>query len=136
MPTDTARTVVTTELDERECWVRLAGERIGRIAVVLRGEPAIFPVGYRVGPGGLLIRTRPGSKLLAILLDGRVALEIDRWDEDVAWSVVVSGRAEELPADLVGREVIPPASPFAGDDARAVVRITPVAVTGRELRRV
>ncbi|MGN6445972.1 pyridoxamine 5'-phosphate oxidase family protein [Amnibacterium sp.] len=132
MTTGTTGALTTTELTERECWNRLAEHGIGRIAMVAGGEPVILPIGYAVVPGGLLLRTRPGSKLFSILLDGRVAFEIDDHDDEHGWSVLVVGRAEEvLPRDHVG---IPPAAPFAGDDARALVMITPIRVTGRELR--
>jgi uncharacterized protein len=132
MPTGTT-TVRSRELDERECWERLQRHEVGRIAVVTRGAPVIYPVGYAVVPGGISIRTRPGSKLSSILLDGRVSFEVDDRDGDDAWSVVVSGWAEEVSPERVGYETVPPMSPFAGPESRAVIRITPAGITGRSL---
>lgn len=130
MPTTTVR---ARELDERECWERLQRQEVGRIAVVSRGVPVIHAVGYAVVPGGISIRTRPGSELSSILLDGRVSFEVDERDGDDAWSVVVSGWAEEVSRERVGYETVSPMSPFAGPEARAVIRITPADISGRSL---
>jgi len=78
------------------------------------------------------IRTGMGSKLLAILLDGRVAFEVDDRDGHGARSVMLVGWAEQLDARDAA-ESSTPSAPFAGVDAHAVVLITPIRVTGREL---
>lgn len=132
MPTAANPSVTTRELSERECWDYLAAHEYGRIAVISGGEPAIYPIGYAVAPGGIRIRTRIGSKLLAILVDGRVAFEVDDRGEQVARSVMVVGWAEQLDAHDAA-ESSTPVAPFAGPDAHAVVLITPTRITGREL---
>ncbi|MBW4041488.1 MAG: pyridoxamine 5'-phosphate oxidase family protein [Acidobacteria bacterium] len=132
MPTAAAPSVTTRELTDRECWDYLAAREYGRIAVIRDGEPAIYPIGYAVAPGGIRIRTRIGSKLLAILIDGRVAFEVDDLDEHVARSVMVVGWAEQLDAHDAA-ESSTPVAPYAGADAHAVLLITPTRITGREL---
>lgn len=132
MPTAANPSVTTRELSDRECWDFLAAHEYGRIAVVCDGEPAIYPIGYAVAPGGIRIRTRIGSKLLAIIRDGRVAFEVDEHEGRVARSVMVVGWAEQLDAHDAA-ESSTPVAPFAGAEARAVVLITPTRLTGREL---
>jgi nitroimidazol reductase NimA-like FMN-containing flavoprotein (pyridoxamine 5'-phosphate oxidase superfamily) len=134
MSTSTGTHVQTTELTERECWEYLAEHDFGRIAVMRDGELDIYPVSYAVAPGGLRIRTRFGGKLMAILLDGRVAFEVDDHDGIRARSVMVSGWAEELGAGA-DVESSTPTAPFAGSGANAVLLITPSRITGRVIRR-
>jgi nitroimidazol reductase NimA-like FMN-containing flavoprotein (pyridoxamine 5'-phosphate oxidase superfamily) len=132
MPTAAHPTVTTRELTDRECWDYLAAHEYGRIAVISDGAPLIYPIGYAVAPGGVRIRTGIGSKLLAILLDGRIAFEVDDRDEYAARSVTMVGWAEEL-GTRDAAESSTPSAPFAGADAHVVVLITPTRMTGREL---
>jgi nitroimidazol reductase NimA-like FMN-containing flavoprotein (pyridoxamine 5'-phosphate oxidase superfamily) len=122
-------------LDERECWSYLQQAQVGRIAVTLGREPEIFPVNYLVDHGCVVIRTAPGTKLLELLINNRVAFEIDGHDGDLAWSVVLKGFAEEVapPADPHQLRHLP--TPWADGRKDAVVEITPVSVTGRSLQR-
>lgn len=134
MATSTETAVETIELTERECWDYLAEREYGRIAVVGGGEPAIYPVSYSVAPGGLRVRTKLGGKLMAILLNSRVAFEVDDYDGGQARSVMISGWAEEL-GKGAEFESSTPIAPFAGSDAHAVVLITPSQISGRVISR-
>lgn len=85
-------------LPEEECWRLLQAGQIARLAVVVGTRPDIFPVNYLVEGRSLLIRTAPGTKLAAAVLNGHVALEIDHTEDATrsGWSVVVHGTATEV----------------------------------------
>ncbi|RZS57618.1 nitroimidazol reductase NimA-like FMN-containing flavoprotein (pyridoxamine 5'-phosphate oxidase superfamily) [Microcella putealis] len=88
-----AVTVMTAD----DCWARLTATSLGRIAVSAAGQIDIFPVNYVVDEHHtLLFRTAPGTKLLELAINDRVAFEVDDHDADAAWSIVVKGRAERV----------------------------------------
>lgn len=120
------------EFDERECWAYLQQHHFGRVAVGAGGDLAIYPVNYLADMGRIRFRTVPGAKLIELLLDRRVAFEIDGQGEDVAWSVLVKGTAEEieLSPDRVSKPKLPE-TPWVPGPRDAVVEITPVSMTGR-----
>ena len=84
------------ELSAEECWALLRSQEIGRVAYRLVDEVHIVPVNYLVDRGRLLIRSGSGNKLLAAALNSDAALEIDWFDDQNAWSVVVRGRLQRL----------------------------------------
>ena len=76
-------------------------------------------------------RTAPGSKLLGILLHPQVVLEIDRYDEHEASSVIVRGQARRLEEDEAHRAEHLPLRPWVPTPKYEVVEIVPDAVSGR-----
>ncbi len=60
--------------------------------------PAILPMKYTVMDGDIVVRTAPGTKLTAALMDGVVGFEVDHVDSDHThgWSVLVFGHATEI----------------------------------------
>ena len=48
-----------------ECLDRLRSSRVGRLAFVDRGEPMIVPVNHGMDGDSVIVRTAPGSKLVA-----------------------------------------------------------------------
>ena len=91
------------ELDEVQAWEFLTAHRIGRLAIVIGGEPDIFPVNYVVDGQSLVFRTAEGSKLLAASLGGRMAFQVDEWTHEGAVSVLAHGTPGAL-ADSQQRE--------------------------------
>ena len=89
-----------------ECLDRLRKSRVGRLAFMERGEPMILPVNHGMDGNCVIIRTAPGSKLLAAEYESPVAYEVDGFDADrrAGWSVVVRGVAATVddPAELAG----------------------------------
>ena len=83
-------------LDETEAWRFLSTHRVGRLAIVIGGEPDIFPVNYVVDDRAIVFRTAEGSKLLAVSLGGRMAFQVDEWSHNGAVSVLAHGSAREL----------------------------------------
>lgn len=123
-----------TELTTDQSWHLLRNTAIGRIAATAAGLVDIFPINYAVAEAErvLYFRTAPGTKLLELAINDRVALEIDGHDEHEAWSVVVKGRAERVErqsemdaAEMLGLEPWIPTLKYRW------VRINPTEITGR-----
>jgi hypothetical protein len=120
-------------LSVADCWRLLAEAPVGRICVVGGDGPEVYPVNIAVDGESVVFRTDPGSKLLALVSDPRVALEVDSIDLDRrdGWSVVVAGRVHEL----VGEELVAaqrlPLEPWTIGDKQRWFRLVPRRVTGR-----
>lgn len=125
-----------TTLTDDECWEVLAAGSVGRLATAVGGEPEIFPVSFGVAGRTVCFVTKPGTKLVELVVNHRVAFETDTWDDTTATSVVVKGVAEilETDADLAAAQATG-VTPFAPDGQDVWVRITPAAVSGRRLTR-
>lgn len=87
-----------------ECLGHLRRSRVGRLAFIERGEPMILPVNHGMDGTSVILRTAPGSKLLAAEDGLSVAFEVDGFDPDrrAGWSVVVRGVASTVddPAEV------------------------------------
>ena len=114
-----------------ECWQALREHEFARLAFHVLGEVHITPLNYAVSGESLLFRTAQGTKLLGVVMDAPVALEVDELSEDSAWSVVVRGRARVLEGDEASRPDSVPLRPWVGRDKDVVVEITPSEVSGR-----
>jgi uncharacterized protein len=82
----------------------------------------------------VVIRTDPNSKLGSALRTTTAAFEIDGIDEGerTGWSVVVTGRAEEVVDPKEVDELRQtPLLPWAPGDRSQYVRIMPTLITGR-----
>ena len=123
-------------LDEPECWALLGRSGLGRLAVAVGRQPDIFPVNYVVDARSIVIRTAAGTKLAGAVLGGRVAFEIDAFDEDnhTGWSVVVHGTASEVSTldDVLHAEDLG-LDPWASGLKDRFLRVSPTKVTGRRL---
>jgi hypothetical protein len=121
-------------LDSDECWNLLGHTSVGRLAVVVDGEPDVFPVSFKPDGQDLLFRTGSGKKLEAIGSNSMVALEADSVSAEfgLAWSVVVKGRA--IRDDAAGpalNEARRGLFPWQGIGQDHLIRIVPTSVTGR-----
>jgi nitroimidazol reductase NimA-like FMN-containing flavoprotein (pyridoxamine 5'-phosphate oxidase superfamily) len=127
-PTDDQPVV---ELDVEECWSLLGAGHNGRLAYRLVDEVHLVPVSYTLDERRILIRTAPGSKLLAAELGAAAAFEIDWFGEKEAWSVVASGHMRHLDEQEEHRLEdlhVQSATPTAKYEA---VELTPESVSGR-----
>jgi uncharacterized protein len=79
-------------ISEAECLQLLERHQLGRIAVVVDGQPLIFPVNYGLSHRIITFRTAHGTKL-SHAPGSNVAFEIDGYDPSsrVGWSVLVQG---------------------------------------------
>jgi len=125
----------TEPIGFKDCRQLLAGERIGRLGVVVDGRPEIFPVNYGLDGDGIIFRTNQGRKMLG--LTGEVVFEVDRIDvaDRSGWSVVVHGRAEDISQFDSPRLRERAQTPWTGPKD-ILVRISPTVVTGRRVRAV
>lgn len=127
---------VVTEMTPEECWHLLAHAQLGRLALSVRDDVDIFPINFVAHDGALYFRTSPGSKLAELTANPRVALEADRYDDEVAASVVAKGVAERLDAqDDIDRADALGLEPWIPTLKYRWVRITPTRVSGRRFRR-
>lgn len=123
-------------LTEDECWAVLAAHNIGRLALVQRGRPLVFPVNFALDGRSVVFRTAPGTKLAAAVRNQEVAFEVDEVDSlfETGTSVMIHGQATVVPeadreqlADLRLR-------PWAPGERDEFVRVTPRWVSGRRIR--
>ncbi|MGN6246495.1 MAG: pyridoxamine 5'-phosphate oxidase family protein [Motilibacteraceae bacterium] len=121
-------------LDEDACWELLEDADVGRLALVVVGEPEIFPVNFAVDGRTLLLRTAEGTKLAALVMHDRVAFEVDGYDAagGEAWSVVLKGVAHRLERfdDIYAAEDVP-LFPWNVTPKQVFVRIVPTSLDGR-----
>ncbi len=124
------------ELTPEDCWRALDSRAVGRLAVTAAGTVDIFPVNYAVRDGMLYFRTAPGTKLLELAINDRVAFEIDGYTDAEAWSVVLKGRAERLErqSEIDAAETLA-LEPWLPTLKYRWVRITPDEVSGRRFER-
>jgi uncharacterized protein len=124
------------ELTKAECFALLAGERLGRVAVVDDRGPVVFPVNFVLDRHTVVFRTEPGTKLDAAGLRGRVCFEADGTDAAArtGWSVIVRGEITEVTdrAELARLRELPLRVWAAGTRDR-YVRILPAVLTGRRI---
>lgn len=88
-------------LDASECRRLLAPGGVGCLGVPGDGAPVLRPVNFAIHDGALVVRTGEGPILDAAARGDHAAFETDGIDrlEHTGWSVVVTGRISELPAD-------------------------------------
>lgn len=124
------------ELTEAEAWDRLRENSLARLAVSAVGEVDIFPLNYYSDGATILFRTAPGTKLLELTVNSRVALEIDGYTDDEAWSVVVKGSAARIERQSeIDEADLAPLTPWIPTLKYTYVRITPTKITGRRFER-
>ena len=119
-----------------QCQELLAGGVVGRIGMVVNGEPVILPVNYRYVRGSIVFRTALGEKSDAAMMEKPVAFEIDDWDpaRETGWSVLAKGTADEVDADDAAVVEASTLQPWARAIERDIwVRIVPNEITGRRV---
>lgn len=125
-------------IDRDECAALLRADQIGRLAIVDGGRPLVLPVNYVVDGEDIVFRTGPGTKL-----DhgprAPACFEIDQFDRShsAGWSVVVTGRLEEITAysgALFAHTSNLPVHPWAAGPKDHVMRLVPSSMTGRRIR--
>ena len=129
-------------VSEEECWNLLSTAPLGRLATAAvdaaTGNVSIdvFPVNFVIHDGAIFFRSGPGSKLMDIAANDRVAFEADGNSDSVNWSVVAHGRAHRLSMDreieesgVLELEAVHPT------DKWNYVRIDVDSITGIRFRR-
>ena len=127
------------ELDEDECWARLAQARprVGRLGFVVDQHPMVLPVNYVVDGTTVVVRFS-GDTIIDDAVSTRVVFEVDQVDADseTGWSVVVQGRAREVVEDdVIARLEDLPLRAWAATDRVLFLRIDARhGITGRSIR--
>ncbi|WP_146360663.1 pyridoxamine 5'-phosphate oxidase family protein [Arthrobacter yangruifuii] len=121
-------------LTSSQCWAYIRQARFARLAVVVEGQPEIFPVNFAVDHGTVVFRTAAGTKLAGALSGNPVAFEIDGYDDTLssAWSVVLKGGAALLEDydEIMDSEDLA-LFPWQTGTKNAFVRIEPEVTAGR-----
>jgi len=105
---------------------------LGRLITDVDGQPEVFPVNFAVQERTILFRTAEGTKLVSAAINDRVLFEVDQYDLNAGWSVIVKGSAR-----LVRNSEDLDAASQAGlrswtaTTKQHFVRIRPLSVTGR-----
>lgn len=122
-------------LDAQTCWQLVAGEEVGRLAVSVGQHPDIFPVNYAVDEETIVLRTAEGTKLAALSVDPAVAFEVDGYDTEAgtAWSVVIKGRAAEIPMQDLLDDLAFPLFSWTATPKPRFVRVVPDEISGRRI---
>lgn len=121
-------------LTPEQCWELVGQVEVGRMAVAVAGDVDIFPINFAIDDGAIVFRTAEGTKLVEIVLAGRVAFEVDGYEPEHgrAWSVVLKGHAENLERfdDLYHAQELP-LFPWNASPKERFVRLRPDRITGR-----
>jgi uncharacterized protein len=108
---------------------------VGRVGFFADGEVVILPVNHLVDGQDVIFRTGTGSKLSYVRSEKLISFEADSYDAAThsGWSVVVSGRTEEVESDAEVRRLSDLGLQSWGGaaDAGHWIRIRPSSITGR-----
>ena len=126
------------EIPEAQCLEILDQHSLGRIAVVIDGQPQIFPVNYALHERIITFRTGSGTKL-SNAPGSKVCLEIDGYEPSAGagWSVMVQGVAIDATdafddVSWAARAAAP--WPLAPGAKPFRIAIEPSKITGRRFR--
>jgi uncharacterized protein len=124
-------------LGEEECRALLAANRVGRIAIVVDDQPAIFPVNYVFDDNSIVFRTN--WPVLAHASLALLAFQMDRLDIGLQsrWSVMVQGVGHDITEALdVASEHLQdvPVPPWVPGSSPRLLRLVPRTITGHRFR--
>lgn len=122
------------DLDRAEALRLLAAKKVGRLAFVDDGTPAIMPMNFTLADERIIFRTLAHGAA-AHAVDNPVAFEVDDIDDflEAGWSVVVVGTARLLSEEELTRLRGGEPEPWAEGPRTLFVAITAEQVTGRQL---
>lgn len=126
-------------IEESACLALLETQQVGRLAVVVQGQPTVYPVNYKVDGNAIVFRTAIGTKFVHSSLD-RVAFEVDDIDVEnrEGWSVVIEGTGRDVTNaidDSSVREQELQIDSWVSGDHSHVVRIIASKIEGRQIIR-
>ena len=125
----------TLDLEEAACWEFLGQRGLGRLAISTDDGVDIFPINYLVHNKNLYFRSAPGTKILELTREPRVAFEADNRTFLAKWSVVIRGLARRLASDSEIRDSgVEWLTPWQRGDKFNYFQIVPERITGRFIR--
>lgn len=140
----TSRPEAPEVLSEAESLVLVSSVGFGRLAYSGRYGLTVMPVNYKLHEGSILFRTAHNSPTDEDLRTGmpgaeyQVAFEVDHIDTDTreGWSVLIQGDAHHVDTEAERTSVLAAGlESWAGGEREHFLRIFPVRITGRRLRR-
>ena len=120
-----------------ECEELLEQAGLGRVAMVVAGEPVILPVNFRYVDGCVVFRSSAGDKTSIASTRGPMSFEIDEMDvtNHTGWSVLVKGAGDVMADDDPMALAAADLRPWAVAHRRDIwIRIVPIEITGRRIR--
>jgi nitroimidazol reductase NimA-like FMN-containing flavoprotein (pyridoxamine 5'-phosphate oxidase superfamily) len=121
------------------CWELLKTTPVGRVVVMVHGNPEVYPVNYVVDGRTVAFRSAPGSKLRGLEHSPHTCFEVDVIDveQHAGWSVMVKGRAADVTATDERRVLDEmPLTLWTAGVKDHWVRIRPTEVTGRRIHTI
>ncbi|MFZ2241616.1 MAG: pyridoxamine 5'-phosphate oxidase family protein [Gordonia amarae] len=121
-----------TVLSDDECWELLRSQSVGRIGLSVGDDPDIFPLNYVIDGDKVVFRTGEGTKLFELAVNGKVAFEVDDYNADGGWSVIVKGTADRLVniGEINAADELP-LKPWVASIKYNYVAITVAGISGR-----
>jgi len=122
-------------LDDEECLALLGSAEVGRVGVVVDGQPLIFPVNHVLEGRSIVVRT-DSARILAGAALAKVAFEADGFDAGArsGWTVLAEGIGNDvtdaLDATSEHLQTVP-VSPWAPGPKPRLLRIDVRTITGR-----
>jgi nitroimidazol reductase NimA-like FMN-containing flavoprotein (pyridoxamine 5'-phosphate oxidase superfamily) len=121
-------------LSEAECLAYLRATRVGRVAVVINGQPAICPVNYVMDGEVIVLRTN--WSMLTTTCLASVALQIDGVDAGGrrGWSVMAQGVGHDVThaLDRASEHLqTVTVAPWLPGPRPRVLRLVPETITGQ-----
>ena len=122
-------------LDDEECLALLGSAEVGRVGVVVDGQPLIFPVNHVLEGRSIVVRT-DSARMLAGASLAKVAFEADGFDTGAhsGWTVLVEGIGHDvtdaLDATSEHLQTVP-LTPWAPGPKPRLLRIDVRTMTGR-----
>ncbi len=114
------------EIPEAECWEKLRGASVGRLALSARALPVIIPVRYVIDGTTVVACMGSDAPFGAVVDDVVAAFSVESIDGATGsgWCVHVQGVVRTVPTS--GSQACPP-------DGGRLLRLEPAAVVGRRL---
>jgi len=131
-------------LDEAECLRLVAPGGVGRLVFAGRFDLTVLPVNYVLHDGTIVFRTTETGTTEEDLRTGiehaefRVAFEVDDFHPQTreGWSVLIQGPAHHLDSEDERAEALKLGiEPWAAGPRDHFIKITPMRITGRRIRR-
>ena len=122
-------------LDETECLALLGSAEVGRVGVVVDGQPLIFPVNHALEGRSIVVRT-DSTRMLSGASLARVAFEADGFDAGArsGWTVLAEGIGNDVTdaLDTTSEHLQGvPMAPWAPGPKARLLRIDVRTITGR-----
>lgn len=122
-------------LDEAQSLALLGSAEVGRVGVVVDGQPLIFPVNHVLEGRSIIVRTDSARMLSGASL-AKVAFEADGFDAGArsGWTVLVEGIGNDVTEALdetSERLQAVPVTPWAPGPKPRLLRIDVRSITGR-----